>query len=145
MKRSELTNKQKLSVPCPICAAAIGEQCKMYSGQGRRNEPHAERKYHAIQAIEQQNGLIILALGTRSMSREPLGARLSGAHDVKPHCGQSTHLILASLRTDVFRKLLFSLGLAEARRFGRGSTPDGLRLWKSASAPVTFVSVKRIN
>ena len=45
MKRSELTNKQKLFVPCPICAAAIGEHCQMYSGLGRRNEPHAERKY----------------------------------------------------------------------------------------------------
>ena len=52
MKRSKLTNKQKLSVPCPTCAAAIGEQCKMYSGLGRRNEPHAERKYQAVQAIE---------------------------------------------------------------------------------------------
>jgi hypothetical protein len=56
MKRSELTNKQKLFVPCPICAAAIGEHCKMYSGLGRRNEPHAERKYQAIQAIEQDYG-----------------------------------------------------------------------------------------
>jgi hypothetical protein len=56
MKRSELTNKQKLLVPCPICAAAVGERCKMYSGLGRRNEPHAERKYYAIQAIEQDYG-----------------------------------------------------------------------------------------
>jgi len=52
MKRSELTNQQKLLVPCPIFAAAIGEHCQMYSGFGRRNEPHA-RKYQAIQAIEQ--------------------------------------------------------------------------------------------
>jgi hypothetical protein len=52
MKRSELTNKQKLSVPFPVCPAAIGEQCKMYFGLGRRNEPHAERKYQAVQAIE---------------------------------------------------------------------------------------------
>jgi hypothetical protein len=52
MKRSELTNKQKLLVPCPICTAAIGVPCKMYSGFGRRNEPHSERKYSAIQAIE---------------------------------------------------------------------------------------------
>jgi hypothetical protein len=52
MKRSELTTKQKLSVPCPTCAAAIGERCKMYSGLGRRKEPHAERKYQATQAIE---------------------------------------------------------------------------------------------
>jgi hypothetical protein len=55
MKRSELTNKQKLFVPCPICAA-IGERCKMYSGVGRRKEPHAERKYQAIQAIEKDHG-----------------------------------------------------------------------------------------
>jgi hypothetical protein len=56
MKRSDLTNKQKLFVPCPICAAAIGERCKMYSGVGRRKEPHAERKYQAIQAIEEDRG-----------------------------------------------------------------------------------------
>jgi hypothetical protein len=56
MKRSELTNKQKLFVPCPICAAAIGEHCKMYSGLGRRNEPHAEREYQAIQAMEEERG-----------------------------------------------------------------------------------------
>ena len=52
MKRSQLTDKQKLAVPCPTCAAAIGEQCKMYSGLGRRNEPHSERKYYVIQTIE---------------------------------------------------------------------------------------------
>jgi hypothetical protein len=38
---------------CPICAAAIGEHCQMYSGLGRRKGLHSERKYHAIQAIEQ--------------------------------------------------------------------------------------------
>jgi hypothetical protein len=53
MKTSDLTNKQKRSVPCPICAAAVGEHCKMYSGFSRRNEPHSERKYFAIQVIEQ--------------------------------------------------------------------------------------------
>jgi hypothetical protein len=52
MKRSELTNQQKLLVPCPICAAAIGVHCQMYSGFGRRNEAHSERKYYAIEAIE---------------------------------------------------------------------------------------------
>jgi len=52
MKRSELTNKQKLSVTCPVCAAAMGENCKMYSGRGQRNEPHAERKYQAVQVID---------------------------------------------------------------------------------------------
>jgi predicted transporter len=56
MKRSELTNQQKLLVPCPICAAAIGVHCQMYSGFGRRNEAHSERKYYAIQAIEHGYG-----------------------------------------------------------------------------------------
>ena len=57
----------QLFVPCPICAAAIGERCKMYSGVGRRKEPHAERKYQAIQAIEKDGVVIRLAspIGTR--------------------------------------------------------------------------------
>jgi hypothetical protein len=68
MKRSELTNQQKLLVPCPICRAPIGVRCQMYSGLGRRNEPHAERKYQAVQAIEQDGMVIRLAtpIGTRS-------------------------------------------------------------------------------
>jgi hypothetical protein len=68
MKRSELTNKQKLSVPCPVWPAAIGEHCKMYFGLGRRNEPHAERKYQAVQAVEQDGMVIRLPtpIGTRS-------------------------------------------------------------------------------
>jgi hypothetical protein len=49
MKRSELANQQKLLVPCPICGAAIGVHCQMYSRFGRRNEAHSERKYYAIQ------------------------------------------------------------------------------------------------
>ena len=52
MKRSELTNRQKLSVPCPICAAATGERYQMYSGLGQRNEAHTERKFYAVEAIE---------------------------------------------------------------------------------------------
>ena len=58
MKKSELTNQQKrlLLVPCPICGAAIGVHCQMYSGFGRRNEAHAERKYQAVQAVEQDYG-----------------------------------------------------------------------------------------
>jgi len=56
MKRSELTKQQKLLVPCPICAAAIGVHCQMYSGFGQRNEAHSERKYYAIQAIERGYG-----------------------------------------------------------------------------------------
>ena len=56
MKRSELTNQQKLLLPCPICGAAIGVRCQMYSGFGRRNEAHPERKYYAVQAIEHGYG-----------------------------------------------------------------------------------------
>jgi hypothetical protein len=56
MKRSELTKQQKLLVSCPICGAAIGVHCQMYSGFGRRNEAHSERKYYAVQAIEQSYG-----------------------------------------------------------------------------------------
>jgi hypothetical protein len=56
MKRSELTNQQKLLVPCPICGAAIGVHCQMYSGFGRRNEAHPERKYYATEAIEHGYG-----------------------------------------------------------------------------------------
>jgi len=52
MKKSDLTAKQKLFVPCPVCTAGAGEHCKMYSGFGRRNEAHSERKYFAMQAIE---------------------------------------------------------------------------------------------
>lgn len=62
MKKSELTNKQKLSVPCPVCVAGVGEHCKMYSGLGRRNEPHPERKYFAMQTIERDYGPDILAI-----------------------------------------------------------------------------------
>jgi hypothetical protein len=56
MKKSDLTAKQKLLVPCPICSAGAGEHCKMYSGFGRRNEAHAERKYFAMQTIEHDYG-----------------------------------------------------------------------------------------
>ena len=56
MKRSQLTNQQKLLVPCPICAAAIGVHGQMYSGFGQRNEARSERKYYAIQAIEHGYG-----------------------------------------------------------------------------------------
>jgi hypothetical protein len=52
-KFDEEKRTNKLFVPRPICAAAPGEHCKMYSGFGRRNEPHAERQYQGIQAVEQ--------------------------------------------------------------------------------------------
>jgi hypothetical protein len=52
MKRSELTNPQKVLVLCSICGAAIGVHCEMYSGFGRRNVAHSSGKY-AIQGNEQ--------------------------------------------------------------------------------------------
>jgi DNA-binding NarL/FixJ family response regulator len=57
MKRSELTNQQKLLVPCPICGAAIGA-CIVRCIQvlvGAK-EAHWEREYYAIQAIEHGYG-----------------------------------------------------------------------------------------
>jgi hypothetical protein len=56
MKKSDLTAKQKLFVPCPVCAVGAGEQCKMYSGLGQRHEAHSERKYFAMQAIGHDHG-----------------------------------------------------------------------------------------
>lgn len=59
MKKSDLTAKQKLFVPCPVCAAVVGEHCRMYSGFGVRNEAHSERKYFAMQTIEHDCGAVI--------------------------------------------------------------------------------------
>jgi hypothetical protein len=52
MKTSQLTLKQKLSVRCPVCGAAIGVRCKLYSGLGHRNEPHVQRKDAAFKATK---------------------------------------------------------------------------------------------
>jgi hypothetical protein len=43
--------KQMYSVPCPLCGAAVGMQCELYSG-GRRNSPHVDRKLYTLEAIE---------------------------------------------------------------------------------------------
>jgi len=58
MRKSDLTAEQKLLVACPVCAAGVGEHCKMYSGLGARNEAHSERKYFAMQAIEHEDGVV---------------------------------------------------------------------------------------
>src|ERR1700730_17107663 len=52
---------------------------------------------------------------------------------------------LVPFRTNVISKLFFPLALAETRRFRCGSTLDDPCLWKSATAPVTPVPMKRIN
>jgi hypothetical protein len=59
MKKSDLTAQQKLFVPCPVCAAGVGAKCKMYSGFARRNEPHSERKYFAMQVIGLDYGALV--------------------------------------------------------------------------------------
>jgi len=39
-----------------MCAAATGERCLTYSRLALRKEPHSERKYYAIEAIEHHYG-----------------------------------------------------------------------------------------
>jgi len=53
MKRKELTPKQLVSVPCPTCGAAAGKRCVLYSG-ALRSEPHVDRMFAAIEAIEKK-------------------------------------------------------------------------------------------
>ena len=54
MKKSELTPEQVASVSCPICGASIGESCVLHSG-ALRSEPHVDRKFAAIEAIEKKS------------------------------------------------------------------------------------------
>lgn len=54
MKKKELTPKQIAYVSCPTCGAAIGERCVLNSG-GLRFEPHVDRKFAAIEAIEKES------------------------------------------------------------------------------------------
>jgi hypothetical protein len=54
--KNELTRKQIFSVPCPTCGAAIGKPCGLYSGIGKRNEPHLERKNRANASRGQVTG-----------------------------------------------------------------------------------------
>jgi hypothetical protein len=53
MEKKQLKPKQVSSVLCPLCGAAVGKPCRIYSGQ-KRNEPHVERKLSAIQAVEKK-------------------------------------------------------------------------------------------
>lgn len=54
VKKSELTLKLSLSVPCPTCGVGAGQRCVLYS-DSRRTEAHVERKLSAIEAIEQNH------------------------------------------------------------------------------------------
>jgi hypothetical protein len=51
VKTKELTRKQILSVPCPICGAAKEDACELHTG-ALRNEPHRDRKLSAAEAVE---------------------------------------------------------------------------------------------
>ncbi len=54
MKKRELTAKQIASVSCPTCGADIGDSCELNSG-APRSEPHVDRKFAAIEAIEKKS------------------------------------------------------------------------------------------
>ena len=54
MKKGELTAKQIGSVSCPTCGAAVGEGCELNSG-APRSEPHVDRKFAALEAIEKKS------------------------------------------------------------------------------------------
>jgi len=54
VKTKELTLKQMLSVPCPICHAATKKSCQVQTG-ARRTEPHRDRKLSAAEAMETKN------------------------------------------------------------------------------------------
>jgi hypothetical protein len=51
MRKSDLTEKQLFSVPCPTCGVARGERCLLHSG-APRSEPHVDRKLSAADAVE---------------------------------------------------------------------------------------------
>jgi len=49
-----MTIKVFLSIPCPTCGVAIGQNCLRHSG-GLRAEPHLDRKLVAAEALETKN------------------------------------------------------------------------------------------
>lgn len=55
VKKSDLKPEQVSSVPCPTCGVAAGEGCVLQSG-ALRSQPHVERKYSAVEAIEKKSG-----------------------------------------------------------------------------------------
>jgi hypothetical protein len=57
MKFTELTIKQVLSIACPTCGVAAGQQCIRHSGGEPRVEPHIARKISADQAMKKKFNL----------------------------------------------------------------------------------------
>ena len=51
VKKRELSTKQWSAVPCRTCGVAAGRRCVLHSG-ALRSEPHVDRKFSAIEAIE---------------------------------------------------------------------------------------------
>src|SRR5712664_3519954 len=47
----DMTIKVFLSIPCPTCGVAIGQNCLRHSG-GLRAEPHLDRKLVAAEALD---------------------------------------------------------------------------------------------
>jgi len=54
MKKKDLNLKESISVPCPVCKVAAGKRCQLFTG-GLRFDPHVDRKFAAIAAIEENN------------------------------------------------------------------------------------------
>jgi hypothetical protein len=50
-KKIQLTARKKVSVPCPRCGAPSGKRCELFSGMGKRNEPHIESYFQTRVAI----------------------------------------------------------------------------------------------
>ena len=68
----------------------------MYSGLGRRKEPHAERKYQAIQAIEKDHGprsglTAAMRLGNREYGRTDMPRVLENRPDFSEACRFQQH------------------------------------------------------
>ncbi|MDP9160167.1 MAG: hypothetical protein M3O09_08050, partial [Acidobacteriota bacterium] len=72
---------------CPVCVAGTGKHCEMYSGLGRRNEPHPERKYFAVQTIEHGYGPVILACPVSAIRVAPDNHRNHWAPGFFQPCG----------------------------------------------------------
>jgi hypothetical protein len=60
MRKRDLTPKQLSAVPCPTCGAAVGEHCELNSG-APRSEPHVDRKFAAIEAVERKSSRVLIS------------------------------------------------------------------------------------
>lgn len=56
MKKRELSTRQLSSVSCPTCGVAAGQRCLLHSG-ALRAEPHLDRKFSAIEALQTRHAI----------------------------------------------------------------------------------------